>query len=82
MHAVDELTFLELDRRNDWTKGTAFRRFKALLPALVEGEDFRRRAADTHDVQIVELRRAGRIYRSTVHVVLLKSRACGLIESN
>ena len=77
----DEKTFRELDLRNNWSKGTAFRRFKALLPVLAEGEDFHRLAADSDALKIDELRVAGRIYASTVHAVLLRARACALIES-
>jgi hypothetical protein len=75
-------TFRELDARNNWTKGVAFRRFKAALPKLVEGEDFQRLDADTERVQIQALRSCGRIYASTVHAVLLGSRACALIEAD
>ena len=82
MQDGNELTFRELDLRNRWAKGTAFRRFKALLTELVEGEDFRRLAADVEGSQIDELRITGRIYPSTVHAVLLSPRACALVESN
>ena len=35
------VTFRELDDRNRWVKGTAFKRFKAVHRSLVEGVDFR-----------------------------------------
>lgn len=76
----DDLTFRELDRRHGWVKGTAFRRFKAALPELVEGDDFQRLDASDDKAQIDALRAAGRIYATTVHAVLLRPRACALIE--
>ena len=82
MQDQDELTFRELDHRNNWTKGTAFKRFKSLLPTLREGEDFRHLTATTDKQKINELRLAGRIYPSTVNAVLVRARAHALIESN
>ena len=79
---MDAFTFRELDVRNNWAKGTAFRRFKAALPALVEGQDFIRLAADEDSVKVEALRSSGRIYASTVHAVLLGPRACTLIEAD
>jgi predicted kinase len=82
MRHPDELSFRELDARNNWTKGTAFRHFKAALPQLVEGQDFYLLDANVDREQIKSLRTAGRIYATTVHAVLLGTRACSLIESN
>ena len=82
MQHPDDLSFRELDARNNWAKGTAFRRFKAALPQLVEGQDFYRLDANADRARIESLRAAGRIYASTVHAVLLGTRACALIESN
>ena len=84
MNAVhtDAKTFRELDLRNSWTKGVAFRRFKAALPVLVEGKDFQRFDANTDRAQIEDLRNSGRIYASTVHAVLLSPDACALIEAD
>jgi hypothetical protein len=61
----------EIDRRAGTGKGTAFRAFKALAPNLIEGTDYR--VLDPHrDREVIDtLRHAGRIYASSVRVVLL-----------
>jgi len=63
----------ELDERLGQPKGTAFRAFRRA--GLVEGRDFRvlERARDGDE--IAALRAAGRIYRSSVNVILLSSAA-------
>lgn len=63
-------SFRTLDQRFGVPKGTSFRVFKLLGPALTEGEDFVcLEAASCRDV-IAELRARRRIYRSSVNLVL------------
>ena len=52
-------------------KGSAFRAFKRALPQLQESRDFIRLDAARDQVEIEKLRATGRIYSSSVHVVLL-----------
>ena len=61
----------EIDLRAGTGKGAAFRAFKALAPNLVEGTDYR--VLDPHkDREVIDaLRHAGRIYATSVRVVLL-----------
>ena len=67
----DTLSLRQIDELNGEPKGTAFRRFKARRAWLAEGSDFFRLDAAAHAERIAELRAAGRIYASTVHLVLL-----------
>ena len=67
------ITFLELDRRWQARKGTAFRAFKRALPDLREGIDFIYLHAHRQADEIAALRVAGRIYASSVNVVLLSA---------
>lgn len=69
------MTFRTLDRVLGAPKGTAFRAFKSNLDALVEGEDHLRLESGTEDAPIAELKAAGRVYPSSVHVVLLRRAA-------
>jgi hypothetical protein len=61
----------EIDLRAGTGKGAAFRAFKALAPNLIEGTDYR--VLDPcKDREVIDaLRYAGRIYLSSVRVVLL-----------
>lgn len=52
-------------------KGTAFRRFKARRGSLTEDRDFFRLDATEHAELLQRLRAEGRIYPTSVHVVLL-----------
>ena len=67
----DWLTLKELDERMRRPKGSAFRAFKALARELDEGRDFRVLDPRQYSARIEALRSAGRIYRSSVNVVLL-----------
>jgi hypothetical protein len=67
----DTLSLRQIDELNNVPKGTAFRRFKARQASLAEGSDFFRLDAAVHAGRIAELRAGGRIYASTVHLVLL-----------
>jgi hypothetical protein len=67
----DTLSLRQVDELNGVRKGTAFRHFKALRDALVEERDYFYLDAGAHAGFIGQLRREGRIYASTRHVVLL-----------
>ncbi len=67
----DTLSLRQLDELNHVPKGTTFRRFKACRADLVEGQDFFRLDAGEHSPLLDSLREEGRIYPSSVHVVLL-----------
>lgn len=67
----DVMSFRTLDGALEAPKGTAFRAFKRALPVLEEGRDFLRLEADRDAGAIAELKAAGRVYPSSVHVVLL-----------
>jgi len=64
-------TFREVDARHGCVKGTAFRAFKRLGGALVEGEHFHYLAADAYPETIARLKAEGRLYRGTVNAVVL-----------
>jgi len=61
----------ELDEQAGWSKGTAFRRFRALESQAREHRDFVLLRHDQHAAAIAELRSTGRIYAGSVNVVLL-----------
>lgn len=67
----DTLSLRQLDELNQVRKGTTFRRFKALRDTLTEGRDFFRLDAAEHSELLQRLRAEGRIYPTSVHVVLL-----------
>lgn len=79
--ALEWHTFRDIDRHLGLPKGSAFRAFKRLRPALREGEDFRVLAAGADNQTIAELRQAGRIYASSINVVLLCTAARARIEA-
>ncbi|MEM7406418.1 MAG: hypothetical protein AAF458_14055 [Pseudomonadota bacterium] len=74
------LTFKEIDGRNGWPKGAAFRRFKRALTRLTEGRDYIRLDAMDESGEIDALRAGGRLYSSTVHAVLVSPGTADLIE--
>ncbi|MDD3762122.1 MAG: hypothetical protein PHP86_02380 [Nevskiales bacterium] len=66
------LSLREVDLAAGAAKGSGFRLFKRLLAELSEGTDFVV-LQQTHDHEAIErLRRDGRIYASSVNVVLLR----------
>lgn len=65
------LSLRQLDELNGLPKGTSFRWFKACEAALVEGRDYHYLSSGEHAALIDELRRSGRIYPSTRHLLLL-----------
>lgn len=64
-------TFKEIDVRHGRVKGSAFRAFKRVRERLREGVDFQHLDARAERERIDALRRAGRIYASSVNVVIL-----------
>lgn len=68
------LSFRQIDERHGVPKGTTFRIFKRRRDLLVEGDDYFYLPADAHGEMIDRLRDEGRIYPSTVHLVLITER--------
>lgn len=68
---MSERSFRELDGLAGTPKGSAFRCFKAIAPELAEHRDYRLLRPDTDAAEIARLRQDGRIYASSVNVVLL-----------
>ena len=64
-------TLREVDVRLGRPKGSAFRAFKRRREALREHVDFTLLPARTARAEIERLRVAGRIYRSSINVVVL-----------
>lgn len=64
-------SFKDIDALLQRPKGAAFKAFKRLGGSLREGEHYYYLDAAVHGPTIEALRRAGRIYASTVHAVLL-----------
>ena len=81
MSAGDWLTLRELDQRQGLAKGTTFRSFRKLEPRLVEGRDYRVLHASRDAGEITALRQGGRIYPSSVNVVLLSAALAARIAS-
>ncbi len=65
------LTLQDLDRATGLPKGSAFRCFKRLIPSLVEGTDFIVLDHQRNAMLAASLHASGRIYRSSIHPVLL-----------
>ena len=64
-------TLREIDTRLGRPKGSAFRAFKRQQATLRENIDFTVLPARTAKAEIERLRAAGRIYRSSINVILL-----------
>ena len=64
-------TLREVDVRLGHPKGSAFRAFKRRREALRENVDFTLLPARAARAEIERLRAAGRIYRSSINVVIL-----------
>ena len=64
-------TLREIDECHGLPKGSAFRAFKRLRGSLREDVDFTLLPAQSARSEIERLRAAGRIYRSSVNVVVL-----------
>ncbi len=67
---TDTLSLRQLDELNGVEKGTSFRAFKACRNALVEGIDYFHLSAQDHESFINELKAAGHVYGTTVHLLL------------
>ena len=68
---TESCTLREIDERHGLPKGSAFRAFKRLRGTLRENVDFTVLSAPSARSEIERLRGAGRIYRSSVNVVVL-----------
>ena len=68
------LSFRQIDERNGVPKGTTFRIFKRRRDLLVEADDYFYLSADAYGDTIDRLRDEGRIYPTTVHLVLITER--------
>ena len=64
-------TLREIDERLGLRKGSAFRAFKRQRHSLRENVDFTVLPAHTAKAEIERLRAQGRIYRSSINVVIL-----------
>ena len=70
MH-TEGYTLREIDVRLGRPKGSAFRAFKRRRHSLRENVDFTVLPARTAKIEIERLRAQGRIYRSSVNVIVL-----------
>ena len=68
---TEACTLREIDERLGRPKGSAFRAFKRQRPALQEGIDFTVLSPRTSRIEIEQLRAAGRIYKSSINVIVL-----------
>ena len=67
----ENYTLREVDVRLGCPKGSAFRAFKRQRKALREKIDFTLLPARTAKAEIDRLRAAGRVYRSSINVIVL-----------
>ena len=79
--SAEGCTLREIDERHGLPKGSAFRAFKRLRGALREDVDFTLLSAPSARSEIERLRRAGRIYRSSVNVVVLAESGVALVRA-
>lgn len=68
---VETLSLRQLDELNCVAKGTSFKAFKRCETQLQQGQDYFYLPADEHKALIDELKAAGCIYATTVHLLLL-----------
>ncbi|NLY58300.1 MAG: hypothetical protein GX071_07195 [Gammaproteobacteria bacterium] len=68
---VETLSLRQLDELNKLPKGTSFRWFKACVDQLHEGRDYHYLPADEQAEFIEQLKRAGQVYATSRHLVLL-----------
>ncbi len=73
--ACATLSLRQIDQWNGVPKGTAFRLFKARKEQMVEGHDFFHIREGANPALTEGLRADGRIYPTTVHVLLLTGSA-------
>ena len=74
-------TFAELDRATGLPKGSAFRAFKSLLPALVEGQDYHCCDCRLDDDCCAEWIASGRFYRGTVNAVVFSDSGVAAVRA-
>ena len=74
-------TLKELDAAAGRPKGSAFRAFKQLEPALREGAQFRVLRPGGDDAEIDALRAAGRVYGASRVVILLGGEAATAVAA-
>ena len=72
----------DIDEAHGWPKGRAFRAFKALAPRLVEGRDYRVLDAEHDPAAVQALRAAGRVYASSVKLILLAPAVAGQLADS
>lgn len=77
----EDQSLRELDEAAGAAKGSAFRVFKRLSCELQEGADYRLLHHEIDRAELEDLRRLGRIYRSSVNVVLLSAKAAQRIAT-
>ncbi|MGE0862121.1 MAG: hypothetical protein AB7I01_07785 [Gammaproteobacteria bacterium] len=81
VHDPAHASFRELDERLGRPKGSAFRAFKALGAALVEGRDFHCCDSRVDELLFQVLYDSGRLYPGTVNGVLLGADAQAAIAA-
>ncbi len=70
-NGTQTLSFRQIDTLNGFDKGSAFRLFKQCRDVLCEGEDYFYLSATSDQALIDSLRAEDRIYRTTIHLVLI-----------
>ena len=70
-NGTDTLSFRQIDELNGLAKGDTFRLFKRRRAELEEGVDYFYLPAGEYADLIERLRQEGRIYATTVHLVLI-----------
>lgn len=78
---VETLSFRQIDQLNGLSKGASFRLFKTHRQHLEEGIDYFYLPEQTHRAFLDELKVSGRIYVSTVHLVLLTRQGYQRLQS-
>lgn len=78
---VDTLSFRQIDELNGVAKGTSFKLFKKHLAALTEGKDYFHVCGATHPLLLAQLKKAGRVYASSVNLVLLSREGYELLQA-
>lgn len=81
-HYADAWTLKEIDKSRGAPKGTAFRAFKRLKHDFIEGRDFFYLSANEDAESIESLRRAERVYASTIHALLFPQAGYRAIVNN
>lgn len=81
VHAgFETLSFFQIDYLNGFTKGAAFKLFKAGREHLEEGRDYFYLSAAQHAEKIQILKASGQIYPTTVNLVLMTRAGYGKLR--